>query len=210
MLNRWATARRSASGIFRRIPARRGVGAAPDGGPLEPLRYADDDAAVFFAFTRELSQAAVLLTVLDAASQRRFPELVGVARPPTLVELRRAVAMLRERFEADRRAGHEPTLLFFFSGHGTRGGSRPPSLALLDEPLTQEILYRDVLAALPARYVHIFVDACHAESVVRPRDLEAQVVALGAEDVQAYAARSTLARFPHVGALVATASAAQA
>ena len=98
-------------------------------------------------------------------------------------------------------------LLFFYSGHGSRGALRAPSLALLDEPLTQEILYTEVISALPARYVHLFVDACHAEAVVRPRDAEARTVEVTGEDVRAYAARSTLARFVHVGAVVATASA---
>jgi Caspase domain len=181
-----------------------------DGERLEPLRYADDDAADFFTFTRELAREAFLLTVLDAPSQRRFPDLAAVARAPTMAELRRAVAALRERFAADLRDGHEPVLFFFFSGHGTRGGRRPPSLTLLDEPLTQQVLYEEVLAQLPARYVHLFVDACHAEAVVRPRDVSAQAVDVTDEDVQTYAARATLQRFPQVGAILATASGVQA
>jgi hypothetical protein len=191
-----------------------GNNAAPrvtDGGEeVASLQYADDDAADFYAFARQLSRDGALLTVLDRASQERFPELLETARPPTLVELRHAVSALRARIEADRVEGHDPVLLFFYSGHGTRGGDRPAALSLLDGPLTQEVLYNEVLAGLPARYVHLFVDACHAESVVRPRDVDAQRVTLTAEDVQAYAARTTLARFPHVGAVVATATLAQA
>jgi hypothetical protein len=177
---------------------------------LDSLRYADDDAADFYLFARDVSHRAVLLTVLDAASQRRFPDLAETARPPTMAELTRAVATLRAQFQADVRDGHDPVLLLFFSGHGTRGGKRPPSLTLLDQPLTQELLYDTILAALPARYVHLFVDACHAEEVVRPRDLEAQPVEITDQDVQTYAARATLARFPHVGAILATASGVQA
>jgi len=187
-----------------------GNNAAPtntDGEDLGTLHYADDDAADFFSFMRPFSRGAALLTVLDGPSQRRFPEVAAEARPPTLAELRRVIAELLPRFVADRAEGHDPVLMFFFSGHGTRGGVHSPSLALLDEPLTQEILYADVLAALPARYVHLFVDACHAEAVVRPRDAEAKGVQVTGEDVRAYAARSTLARFVHVGAVVATASA---
>jgi hypothetical protein len=181
-----------------------------EGERLEPLRYADDDAADFFSFARDLSREAILLTVLDGPSQRRFPELAAVARPPTMAELKRAVAWLRDRFEADVREGHEPVLLLFFSGHGTRGGKRPPSLVLLDQPLTQQLLYDEVLAALPARYIHLLVDACHAEAVVRPRDVSAQPVDITEDDVSSYAARATLTRFPQVGAVLATASGAQA
>ena len=80
-----------------------GNNAAPadsDGEVLDSLHYADDDAADFFTFLRPLSQSAILLTVLDGPSQRRFPELAEVARPPSLVELRRAVAELAPRFLA--------------------------------------------------------------------------------------------------------------
>ena len=80
---------------------------------------------------------------------------------------------------------------------------------MLDGPLTQSVLYEEILAALPARYVHLLVDACYAEAVVRPRDLQAQVVEVGDTELQSYASRATLARFPHVGALIATSSAAR-
>jgi hypothetical protein len=177
---------------------------------LRALRYADDDAAAFFTFTRPLSRRASLLTVLDRDSQRRFPELVAQSRPPSLAELRRVVAEYRTSFEADRRAGDEPVLLFFYSGHGSSPPDQAPSLTLLDAPLTQQVLYDDVLASLPTRYTHVLVDACHAEAVVRPRDADAEPVAVAEDDARRFAARTTLSRFPQVGALVATTSVAQA
>jgi hypothetical protein len=180
------------------------------GGSDEPLAYADDDAADFYSLTRDIATDARLLTVLDSPSQRRFPALSGTARPPTRTELRTAVAELRTRFEADRAAGHEPVLLFFFSGHGVSEAGQPPALALIDGPLTQAMLYDEILAALPARFVHLFVDACHAEAIVRPRDANAKTVDLTADDVRRLAARTTLDRFPHVGAIVAASSTAQA
>jgi hypothetical protein len=119
------------------------------------------------------------------------------------------VAQLRDRLLEDRRAGHVSTLLLFYSGHGSRGADRAPSLALLDGPLTQAVLYDEVLARLPARYVHLLVDACHAEAVVRPRDAQAETVAVTPADAAAYASRTTLARFPSVGAIIATTTTAQ-
>ena len=116
----------------------------------------------------------------------------------------------RDRFEDDLHRGDEPVLLFFFSGHGSRDPGKPAALAMLDGALTQRILYEEVLAALPARFVHLLVDACHAEAVVRPRDLSAQTVEVSEEDVRGLAAKTTLDRFPNVGAVVAAASAAQA
>lgn len=182
----------------------------PEGAQLPQLQYADDDAADFAMLAEELGADTALLTVLDHESQERFPGLARAARPPTLSELRRTVAAFRTRFEADRARGIDPVVLFFFSGHGMREPGQPAALAMLDGALTQSILYEEVLAALPARFVHLLVDACHAEAVVRPRDISADVVELSTEDVTALAAKNNLERFPHVGAIVAAESAAQA
>jgi hypothetical protein len=177
---------------------------------LPLLRYADDDAGAVASFLRELGVETTLLTVFDADSQRRFPELAAGARPPTRQELDRAVARLAERLRADGQAGRDATVYLYFSGHGTAGGDgRAPALALLDGPLDQALLYDHVLGALPARYLHLIVDACHAEAVVRPRDGQAPVVQLTDGERARQAELQTLARFPHVGALIATTSGAQ-
>ncbi len=183
----------------------------PVGSALEPLRYADDDAGDFYSFAQSFADGGALLTVLDTESQRRFPDLLGLAQPPTLVGSKRQVARLGELIAADVAAGREPTVLLFFSGHGTSGlDGGAPALALLDGPLTQAVLYEEILATLPARYVHLLVDACHAEAVVRPRDLDAAPVAVTASDMRTWAARETLARFPYVGAVLATTASAEA
>src|SRR5437588_21373 len=41
-------------------------------------------------------------------------------------------------------------------------------LALLDEPLTQDLLY-DLLGRLPTEFTHVIIDACHAGGVVGVR-----------------------------------------
>jgi hypothetical protein len=174
------------------------------------LHYADDDAAAMASLGIERGAHTDLLTVLDGESQRRFPALASTALPPTLAQLRRVVASLRQRFEADTRQGNDPVLLLFYSGHGVIRSNGPPALAMLDGPLTRAVLYDEVLAALPARYVHLIVDACHAEAIVRPRDAQAEVAPARDADLESYAARNTLRRFPNVGAIVATASAAEA
>jgi hypothetical protein len=177
---------------------------------LASLHYADDDAASMVALGRELGAQTQLLTVLDADSRRRFPSLAGAAVPPTLSELRRIVGTYRARFEADLREGHEPVLLLFYSGHGIVRAGEPPSLSMLDGPLTRSILYDEILAVLPARYIHLIIDACHAEAVVRPRDVQADVSPVSDQQLEEYAARNTLRRFPNVGAVIATSTAAEA
>ncbi|MDB4967298.1 MAG: hypothetical protein JWN44_2987 [Myxococcales bacterium] len=176
---------------------------------LRELHYADDDAAAIFSFLRPLAADANLLTILDDDSQRRFPDMAHVAHPPSLVELRRVIATYRDRFEEDRRRGDDPILFLFYSGHGSRPEGKAAALSMLDGPLTQSVLYDEILAVLPARYVHLLVDACYAEAVVRPRDLQAQIVDVSDTELQSYASRQTLARFPNVGAVIATSSAAQ-
>jgi uncharacterized caspase-like protein len=101
-------------------------------------------------------------------------------------------------------------VLVFYSGHGRRREDGPASLTLLDGELTQKVLYEHILGALQARYVHLLVDACHAEAVVHPRDAQAAVVDAAPADVASYLSEKTLARFPHVGAIVASTSSAQA
>jgi hypothetical protein len=185
-----------------------GNNAPPAGSTLAPLRFADDDSAAFYQFALELAADATLLSVLDAASQRRYPRAAAAARAPTLGELRAVVAHYRDRFAADRARGDDPVLLFFYSGHGQ--GAPAAALTLADAPLTRTLLYDEILAGLPARYVHLIVDACHAESVVRPRDASAEVVDVAPADARQLAAAETLARFPSVGAIIASAADKQA
>lgn len=191
-----------------------GHNGTPAGGASEssgeaPLQYADDDAAAFYDFAREFSRDGTLLTVMDADTQMRFPREVAEARPPTLAELRAQVQRIRGLLEKDRARGEQSVLLFFYSGHGSRPKGAPPALTLLDGPLTHEVLYDEVLSAIPARYVHIFIDACYAEAIVRPRDADAATVELSESDMAQYASRTTLARFPNVGAMIASSSSSQ-
>ncbi len=176
---------------------------------LDPLRFADDDAIAFASFASEGASQTHLLTVVDADTQRRLGTTIPPAEPPTKAGLLAAVADVHRALEADARAGIESTVYLYYSGHGTDEIGRVPALALLDADLTRELLYDEVLAALPATHVHLFVDACHAEGVVRPRDAQAQVVPTGPSDIAESAAMSTLARFPSVGAIVGATRGAQ-
>jgi hypothetical protein len=177
---------------------------------LPVLRFADDDAAAFYELVGASADASHLLTVMDADTQALYPTLVAAARPPTLAAVRGAVADLAQSIEASRRQGHRNVAYVFYSGHGMLRDEGGPALALLDDGITQQVLYDEVLAKLPADVLHLFVDACHAEAVVRPRDVDARPVRVPRAEADAFLARSTLARFPHVGAIVAATSDAQA
>jgi len=181
------------------VPASRLI--APGEG-LVRLRYADDDAAAFYSFIRHASDRAFLLTVLDSDTQRRLPGLVAEARPPTRRELDATIGAIKRAMEGDLANGRRPSLIFFYSGHGIRTADGAAALALLDEPLDQQGLYDRVLAPLPAKLVHVIVDACHAEALVRPRDIESHIEPLDSEVERTYLRQWSLARFPHVGVLL--------
>jgi hypothetical protein len=183
-----------------------GSSSAVIGNALPALRFADDDAAAFYVLVSALSKDTHLLTVMDAETQELYPELPAVARPPTLSQVKAAVGELSRSIASDHAQGHSTAVFVFFSGHGSTTESGVPALALLDGNITREFLYDEILAKLPADYIHVLVDACHAEAVVRPRGTDVQTVSVTAADAEALLVRSTLARFPNVGAIVAAAS----
>jgi hypothetical protein len=183
-----------------------GVPENATGPTLAPLRFADDDAVAVSRFAVDLGARGWLLTAPDPETERRFASVRPTARPPTLVELRRAVAEINEVVRA--RGGDVPVLVFY-SGHGTRTEQGEIQLTFADGGLSHEMLY-EILGTLQASAVHLLVDACHAEGVVRPRDTRARVVETSASEAADYFTQQTLGRFPHVGAIIGATLGAQA
>jgi len=170
---------------------------------LPTLRYSDDDAAAFYHFMTELSSSAELLTVMDTETQALYPSLVSLAQVPTQAAVRAAVKRLAQRIQSERAAGQRSVVFVFFSGHGAVDYEGQPALALFDGGLSHDFLFREILEQLPADELHLLIDACHAEAVVRPRDAQGEVVNVSAEQANAFLVQSTLARFPHAGAILA-------
>ena len=176
---------------------------------LAALRYADDDAIKLFFLLRSASREAFLLALPDAETQARVPNATQYALPPSLTVLEQTVDHVYDAMQRDRAAGRQPELVFFFSGHGVRESSGGAALALFDGMLTQKWLYEKLLARLPARYIHLIIDSCHAGAVVRSRDVEATLEPLDQAAVARYVEESTLAKFPHVGAILASTASTQ-
>jgi hypothetical protein len=181
----------------------------PSARGLATLRYADDDALRFYNLMQHASRRAFLLTIADAETQRRFPEAARSALAPSLAELERVVEHVARAISHDRSIGDEPEFVFFFSGHGVRGESGGAALSLLDGGLTRAWLYERLLGRVPARVIHVIIDACHAEAVVRPRDADAAVEPLDLVERESYLDTDTLKRFPNVGAVLASSSSTQ-
>jgi caspase domain-containing protein len=180
-----------------------------DAAGLAVLRYADDDAVRYHQLFSRFADQARLLTVMDAQTQRRYPGLASAARAPTLANLLGIVDEYARSMAADRARGDEPVFYLAFSGHGARGDAGEAFLALMDARLTQDVLYQQVLAPLPASYQHVIVDACHAAAVVGIRgggfehELEATSTPVSPSELVALAER-TQNQHPTVGVLVAT------
>jgi hypothetical protein len=173
------------------------------------LSFADDDALAVHELARTAARRSVVLTIPDRATQARYPSSSD-ARPPSVAELRGALAELGADIERATRAGEETAVWLFYSGHGWRDDEGRANLTLADGALSQDMLYDEVLPALHGRTVHLMIDACHAEALIRPRDVTAETVEVSAAEVASASLRGRLAHLPNVGVLMASASNTQA
>jgi hypothetical protein len=177
---------------------------APDESSLQPLKYADDDAVRYHQMAERWGAQSTLLTVLDGDTQRRYPEMPILARPPTRENLDNAVNAIAVKVARDRERGHEPVFYFVFAGHGSVSAGAA-HLALVDDRITQQVLYDEIVARVPAESIHLIIDACHASGVVGSRGMfdreaTAETVLIATEDV---AGLTKLKQYPQVGVLLA-------
>jgi len=217
-----ATARASSAAVGESVCAIIiGNNAAPNGPDVEDLptlRYADDDAVRYYHFLEPISRGVVLLSVLDRETQRRYPTVANTAEPPTLENLKHAVAKIDEQIGRDRAVGKKPVLFVVFSGHGGRMPDGSGFLAMLDGRLTRERFYRDLLANIPTYLTHLVIDACYAGALVGTRgvfgdpnkETDAKSVSIALQQAKRLIDDDVLARLPNVGVLAAAGSSQQA
>jgi hypothetical protein len=105
--------------------------------------------------------------------------------------------------DAASREGHTPVFVFFYSGHGSRHQGSEAALTLLDGSLSQTALHEQIIDKVHAQLVHLVIDACHAEAVVRPRDVDAKTIDVAPADLVAQLSRTASDRYPQVGLVVA-------
>lgn len=185
-----------------------GLPSATSDESIQPLHYADDDALAFYQLQKELGADVVLLTVADAETRRRYPQIADGVRAPTIDEITRSIDALNARMDAVARQGISPVFTFFYSGHGARDAKGEAALALQDGMLSQSAMHERVLDRLRAPLVHLFIDACHAEAVVRPRDIDAKTVEIRPQDLVEHLSRASATRYRHVGFVIASSSGA--
>lgn len=135
---------------------------------LQQLHYADDDAARLYEFLTAAGHRARLLTVLDPESQGLFAGLVTHAVPPTRALLLEVLAQVQAEMQAAHARGSTVEFVFAFAGHG-QGGPEGGAIYLLDGPFTRADLATQVVAASPADFNHILIDACDSYFMVAAR-----------------------------------------
>jgi len=177
---------------------------APGDSSLQPLKYADDDAVRYYQMAERWGAQSTLLTVLDRDTQRRYPEVAIEARPPTRENLDNALAAVALKVARERERGHEAVFYFIFAGHGSVSVGTS-HLALVDDRITQKVLYEEIVERVPAESIHLIIDACHASGVVGSRGMFDQETTARVEPVapEEVAGLSKLKQYPHVGVLLA-------
>jgi len=153
---------------------------------LEPLSYADDDAARYFDLFRALGARTYLLTSPDGNTSRLHSQAAAEARAPRERELESAVTALADDVRLARRRGVRPVLYAIYAGHGNLKGGQG-YLTLEDARLTGERLAELLTDRIAADRTHLIVDACHSYFLAYGRGPGGQ--------------RRALAHFSHLGAL---------
>jgi hypothetical protein len=179
----------------------------PFEGSQAGLHYADDDAARFWELLRPSLDEIELLTILDAESQKLFPEAAKIARPPDHENLVEALERTFRSAKAAKEAGRRAELYFIYTGHGrVMGGEGEVKLA--GGSLTRTELTERVLKSKAHDRMHVIIDACNAYHLVNARGPEtAAVTAQFDSAFERFVEEQSIDRFPTVGVVLSTSGA---
>lgn len=179
-----------------------GVNSSPNP-DLQPLKYADDDAARYFDLFAALGARTYLLAGFDDNTARLHPEAREASYPADMESLRVVAGQMALDIERARRNGRVPVAYVVYAGHGRRHGGHA-HLTLEGSELPSAVLYREVLAKLHAEQTHLIIDACYAELLVSGRGPGGERFA-----VDGFSEESGLDRDPTIGLLIATSTSAE-
>ncbi len=126
---------------------------------LPLLRYADDDAAMYFNLFRALGAKTFLLVQVDRATRMLQAQASAEARTPTKENLLEVISVLKGEIARAHTRGIRTTFYFIYSGHGNAKGGQG-YITLHDERLTGDDIETLVIKPLDADTSHVIVDAC--------------------------------------------------
>ncbi len=172
---------------------------------MQPLRFADDDAARMTELLTELGVHVELVTSLDRESQAVFPALVQRAHRPDREGVLGAYEDLLDAMALEEH-GAPIELLIYYSGHGDISRDGQGYLTLEAGKLTRHDLFIELLERSPADHNHIILDACNSEEFVLTRGGGWQPDGAAADQVQRvdrYLEQRQLDQFPNTGVILA-------
>ncbi|RJO70461.1 MAG: caspase family protein [Myxococcales bacterium] len=185
--------------------------------PMEdmlPLQFADDDAVRNWQIFERAAQKAILLTVMDKETQRRFPKVAKKTEPPTVAQFRRALDLIFAQIQKGSLPDVETEFVLVYSGHGRLLPGKEGAVTLQDGMLTRTDLYEQVLKKSPASFNHLLIDACNAYFLVQRRGEEEgwkpDKSGVQREEAAAFFAEQDLANYPQTGVVLSTSSEAEA
>ena len=144
------------------------IGVNQSADPAEPtLRYADDDAALYFELFRGLGARTYLVTRLDDNTRRLHPQAAAEAILPRRAAFEQTSAQLWADV-ARARGEHVRTILYLvYAGHGSVSDGQG-SIALEDTQLGGAALAR-LIERSGADEAHVIIDACYSFYLAYPR-----------------------------------------
>lgn len=167
---------------------------------LPPLKYADDDAARYFDLFRLLGARTTVLARLDDNTRRLHPQAAAEAREPKKADLDAAFAQLAEDVARAASRGLDTNVYIVYAGHGSVDRGRG-YVTLEDARITGADL-ATAIARVPAKRVHLVVDACSSYFLAYARGAGGKRRA-----VESFVTDASLAADPRVGLLLSTSSA---
>ena len=173
------------------------------------LRYADDDGARYAEFFELSAEQVELYSVLDADTQALFPERAAKTLPPKREVILKGLSSIFDEIQKANQAGHKTIFYFLFSGHGDLAEDGAGYVHFLDSRWTRSDLYEHVIAASPATFNHVIVDACNAYFLVASRGEQAEDAGDFSELLSDFARQQDIKQHPNTGVVLATSRATE-
>jgi hypothetical protein len=141
---------------------------APASSSVPSLKYADDDAALYYEFFKPVAKKEVLFTSFDRESAKIYPELVSLAKPPKKKDV---IENYREMLKTIKEIkGVKKEIFLIFIGHGGIDESHRGFLNLADGKL-----FKDEIDSIFLNYednqtiIHFIIDSCNAYYLIQKR-----------------------------------------
>lgn len=188
-----------------------GVNSSPANSNLEPLNFADDDAAKYFVIMKRYSEKTYLLTTPDSDTQKRFPQISGYAVVPSKDNLKNFLSKIYGEIAEVKKKGFSTDLMFIYSGHGIFLDDREGALTLSDGVISRTELYDYVIKESPADFNHLIIDSCNSYFMVNQRGEKEEWKKQSTGVVRSDAVRNffsgyDLSSYPNTGVVLSTSS----